>query len=126
MSFPDFPALLLEHGFPPETGEFESISLGFQHEIYNALIHHSPVFREQSRIREQLNVPGEMIRCDLFTYAGDLKTAVPFFYRQWFEELRYENPVREVLILDRAHHSAQIRALTISRCNAMTFCFYIQ
>ena len=72
MSFPDFPALLLEHGFTPETYDFDSNSLGFQHEIYNALIHRSPVFREQSRIREQLNVSGEMIRCDRFTYAGDL------------------------------------------------------
>lgn len=126
MIFPDFAALLQKHGFTSEAYDFDSTTRGFYHEIYNALIHHSPVFRDCSRIRVQLAVSSEMICCDLFTYNGDLHAAILFFYQQWCEELRYENPVREILLLDRENNFAQIRVLTITRSNAMTFCFNIQ
>ncbi|WP_303285320.1 hypothetical protein [Marinobacter sp. SS8-8] len=122
----NFASLLLEHGFTPKTYDFDSTMLGFQHDIFNALIHNDPVFSEQSFIREQLDCPDALLRCELVTQSENLSAAVQHFYARWFEELRYENPVLELLNLEMHKDTASIHVLTISKANAMTFVFTIQ
>ena len=122
----NFASLLLEHGFTPKTYDFDSTMLGFQHDIFNALIHHDPVFSEQSFIREQPDYPDALLRCELVTQSGDLPAAVQHFYARWFEELRYSNSVLELLNLEMHEAAASIHVLTISKANAMTFVFNIQ
>jgi len=121
-----FAALLLEHGFTPKTYDFDSTMLGFQHDIFNALIHNDPVFSEQSFIREQPDCPDALLRCELVTQSEDLSAAVQHFYARWFEELRYSNSVLELLNLEMHEDAASIHVLTISKANAMTFVFNIQ
>lgn len=99
--------------------------LGFHHEIYNALIHDNPVFNSDSRIYQQPESPEALIRCELIT-SEDLDRAASYFYQVWYAELRYENPVLEILDLSRRRTDAAIHALTISAHNAMTFLFTIQ
>ena len=122
----NFASLLLEHGFTPKTYDFDSTMLGFQHDIFNALIHNDPVFSEQSFIREQPDCPDALLRCELVTQSENLSAAVQHFYARWFEELRYENPVLELLNLEMHKDTASIHVLTISKANAMTFVFNIQ
>jgi len=100
--------------------------LGFQHEIYNALIHDDPVFSPYSQVHQQPHSPDAMIRCELLTNTGDLTAAVKHFYDRWMTELRYENPVVERLNLNRSQDVVTIHALTISEHNAMTFQFTIK
>lgn len=121
----NFASLLLEHGFNPKTYDFDSTMLGFQHDIFNALIHNDPVFSEQSFIREQPDCPDALLRCELVTQSDDLSAAVQHFYARWIEELRYENPVLELLNLEMHEDAASIHVLTISKANAMTFVFNI-
>ena len=122
----NFAALLLEHGFTPKTYDFDSTMLGFQHDIFNALIHNDQVFSEQSFIREQPDCPDALLRCELVTQSDDLSAAVQHFYARWFEELRYSNSVLELLNLEMHEDAASIHVLTISKANAMTFVFNIQ
>ena len=121
-----FAALLLEHGFTPKTYDFDSTMLGFQHDIFNALIHNDPVFSEQSFIREQPDCHDALLRCELVSKSDDLSAVVQHFYVRWFEEIRYENPVLELLNLKMHEDAASIHVLTISKANAMTFVFNIQ
>jgi len=99
--------------------------LGFHHEIYNALIHDNPVFNSNSRIYQQSESPEALIRCELIP-PEDLDRAASYFYQVWYAELRYENPVLEILNLSRRRKGAVIHALIISPHNAMTFLFTIQ
>nr|WP_289109139.1 hypothetical protein [uncultured Halomonas sp.] len=66
------------------------------------------------------------MRCGLIAESGDLASAVQHFYARWFEELRYENPVLELLNLEMREDVASIHVLTITKANAMTFVFNIQ
>lgn len=120
-----FPAILVEHGFDPDEYDFQATALGFHHDIYNALIHGSSVFNDQSRIYHQLHLPDALLRCELVRCAGNAEAAIPHFYQQWVTELRYQYPVREVLDLHQQHHTATVHALLISQHNAMTFEFNI-
>src|SRR5690554_2007679 len=121
----NFASLLLEHGFTPKIYDFDSTMLGFQHDIFNALIHNDPVFSEQSFICEQPDCPDALLCCELVTKSDNLSAAVQHFYARWFEELRYENPVLELLNLAMHKDTASIHVLTISKANAMTFVFNI-
>src|SRR5690554_653760 len=122
----NFASLLLDHGFTPKTYDFDATMLGFQHDIFNTLIHNDPVFSEQSFIREQLDCLAALLRCELVTQSENLSAAVRHFYARWFEELRYENPVLELLNLEMHKDTASIHVLTISKADAMTFVFNIQ
>ena len=122
----DFASLLLEHGFTRKTYDFDSTMLGFQHDIFNALIHNDSVFSEQSFIRAQPDCPDALLRCELIAESGDLASAVQHFYERWFEELRYSNSVLELLNLEIHEDVASIQVLTITKANAMTFVFNIQ
>lgn len=126
LNSPDFPTLLVEHGFTPFAYDFASSMLGFVHEIFNTLIHDDPVFSAQSEIYQQPHSPDAFMRCELITRSGDLVTAIQYFHRQWFTELRYQNPLVEILNLDLREGTATINALMISRYNAMTFLFTIK
>ncbi|MBQ0747678.1 MAG: hypothetical protein KBT82_04295 [Marinobacter sp.] len=122
----DFASLLVKHGFTPQTYDFDSTMLGFQHDIFNALIHNDSVFSEQSLIRAQPDCPDALLRCELIAESGDLASAVQHFYARWFAELRYENPMLELLNLEMREDVASIHVLTITKANAMTFVFNIQ
>lgn len=123
----DFPSILAFHGFHPEIYYFESAIIGFDHDIYNALIHQSPIFdKRQCRITRQWSSPSAFLRCELVTHTGDLVSAVPFFYHQWMTELRYQHPIREIMMLDHKPGIATIQSLLISKHNAMTFLFQIK
>lgn len=121
-----FPAILVEHGFTPITYDFDSTILGFYHDTYNALICRSPVFSEHSKISSQRFSPGAFLRVELLTRSGDLNSALSYFFRQWFAELRYQNPVCEIFDVHRRPLTADIHVLTISEHNAMTFLFSIK
>lgn len=115
-----------KHGFSLQTYDFDSTMLGFQHDIFNALIHDDPVFSPRSTIRQQPRCPSSLICCELITESGDLPAAIQHFYAQWFSELRYENPIVELLNLAVRADAATIHVLTISKRNAMTFLFNIK
>ncbi|MEP3561267.1 MAG: hypothetical protein ABJM19_08480 [Marinobacter sp.] len=123
-----FPAILVEHGFTPVTYDFDSTILGFRHDIYNALIHRSPVFSEDSKITSHRFSPGAFLQVQLMTHAAgsDLDSALSYFFRQWFAELRYQLPVCEIFEVRRNALTADIHALSINEHNAMTFRFSIQ
>tara|TARA_R110002074_G_scaffold236098_1_gene407900 strand:+ start:13834 stop:14286 length:453 start_codon:yes stop_codon:yes gene_type:complete len=123
-----FPAILVEHGFTPVTYDFDSTILGFRHDIYNALIFRSPVFSEDSKITSQCFSPGAFIRVELLIHSGhlDLDVGISFFFRQWFTELRYQLPMCEIFDVRRDALTADIRVLTTSEHNAMTFLFSIK
>lgn len=121
-----FPAILVEHGFTPTTYDFDSTIQGFCHDSYNALVYCSPLFSEHSKITPQWNALGALLRVELLIHSGNLETALSYFFCQWFVELRYQNPVVEIFEIHRNALTADIRALTISDHNAMTFHFSIQ
>lgn len=121
-----FSEILVEHGFLPYSYDFAATALGFQHEIFNVLIHENPVFNADSRIHEQLHTPNAMLRCELVTRTGDLTTAIPYFYQQWFRELRYPNSVLQTINLNQNADTATFEILTMSQHNAMTFLFTIK
>lgn len=123
-----FPAILVEHGFTPITYDFDSTILGFRHDIYNALIFRSPVFSEQSKITSQRFSPGAFLRVELLIHSGhlDLNSALSYFFRQWFAELRYQLPVCEIFDVRRDALTADIRVITNSVHNAMTFLFEVR
>jgi hypothetical protein len=123
-----FPAILVEHGFTPITYDFDSTISGFIHDIYNAFIFRSPVFSEDSKITSQRFSPGAFIRVELLIHFGhlDLNSALSYFFRQWFVELRYQLPVCEIFDIRRDALTADIRVLTTSQHNAMTFLFEVR
>ncbi|MCK0165791.1 hypothetical protein [Marinobacter sp. S6332] len=120
-----FSELLIAYGFMPFAHDFASTALGFHHEIFNVLIHDNPVFTTDSTIHEQLDTPDAMLHCDLMTDADDFSTVIPYFYKRWFKELRYCNPVLQIINLDQRANSTTFNILTMSQHNAMTFVFNV-
>ena len=121
-----FSEILVEHGFLPYSYDFAATALGFQHEIFNVLIHDDPVFTTDSSIHEQLCTPDAMLRCELVTRPGDLTAGIAYFYQQWFRELRYSAPVLQIINLNQNADTATFEILTMSQHNAMTFLFTIK
>jgi hypothetical protein len=121
-----FPAILVDYGFTPVTYDFDSTILGFRHDIYNALVYQSPIFSEHSKIISQRFSPGAFLRIELLIHSGDLNSALSYFFTQWFAELRYQLPVCEIFDVHRDALTADIRLLTTTEHNAMTFLFSIK
>lgn len=123
----DFHSIVTAYGFTRESYDFESTIIGFDYDIRFSLFDTKTIFdTDRSRIYRQWDKPSAFLRCELVTLAGDVDTAVRFFYRHWLTEIRYERPVREIIDVQQCDDSAIIHALTISQSNAMTMLFNIK
>lgn len=123
----DFYSIISDHGFTLDRYDFESTIAGFDHDIHFALLNDRSVFDiDRSRSYRQWDDPNAFVRADLVTRGGDVAAGVRFFQQRWSTELRYENPVREIIDLRQSTTTATIRVLTISQHNAMTLLFNIK
>jgi len=115
------------YGFTPECYDFESTIIGFDYDLQFAFFDTSTCFDiNKCHIYRQWDNPNAFIRCELVTNDGDIDAGVQFFYHRWLTELRYENPVREIIDVQRFNQSAKINVLTISEHNAMTHLIIIK
>ena len=121
----DFKSIMVSHGFTVDCYDFESAIIGFTHDISFSLFDTTTIFDvDQSQIIRQWDNPKAFIRAELVT-SGSIDDAVRFFHDRWLSELRYENPVREIIDVCRSPYSALIHVLTIGQYNAMTLQFNI-
>jgi len=122
----DFESILTTHGFTRINYEFNLTIVGWSYDIEFAFFDSESCFDiNQCKIIRQWDDPNAFIRCELVTHAGDIPTAIKFFNQQWCSELRYENPIREIVDKQISYSSATIHVLTISQHNAMTLLFTI-
>lgn len=125
MSF-DFSSILIQHGFTRETYDFPSTIIGFDYDIQFALFDTNTCFDvDRSEIYRQWNNPDAFVHCDLVTINQDIDSALHFFHQRWATELRYQNPVREIIDVQIIKQLINIHVLTISTHNAMTLQFTI-
>ena len=52
--------------------------------------------------------------------SGDIDAAIQHFHQRWRSELQYQNPIREIIDVQKHNNTATIQVLTISKYNAMT------
>lgn len=122
----DFPSILSDHGFTADRYDFESTIIGFDYDIQFALFDRDSLFDFQhSRIFRQWNTLEALIRTDLKIKTGDIDSAVKFFLLRWMSELRYANPVREVIRLYQSPYATRIHVLSITSHNAITLLFNV-
>ncbi|UZE97228.1 hypothetical protein [Alkalimarinus alittae] len=123
----NFESILISHGFTPDRYDFESTIIGFDYDLHISLFDSHTCFDvDKCSTYRQWNQPNEYLRADLITLTGDVDAGIQFFYQRWCTELRYQNPVREVIDVQRLKQSAAIHVLTVSQHNAMTLLFNIK
>jgi len=117
----NFNTILTRHGFIASTYDFDSTILGWSHDLHSALLDSESIFDiDQCEIFQNLDQPNEYLRVELVTINNDIDAGVQFFYHRWLTELRYENPIREIIDVQRLDQYVTIQVLTISQHNAMT------
>ena len=117
----DFESILTIHGFTSANYDFNLTIIGWSYDLEFAFFDSESCFDiNRCKIIRKRDNPNAFIRCDLVTHSGDISTAIQFFDQQWRNELRYENPVREIVDKQIYQSSATIHVLTISQHNAMT------
>jgi len=121
----DFHSILTAHGFNRESYDFESTIVGFDYDVQFSLFAKTVFDIDQSRMYRQWDNLNALLRCELVACNGDVQAAVRFFHHRWITELRYQNPVREIIDVQQRDQSASIHVLTISKHNAMTLLFNI-
>ncbi len=121
----DFSSILSDHGFTADRYDFESTIIGFDYDIQFAFSDSNIFDFSRSRIFRQWSNPNAYIRADLKIKTGDINTGVACFNQRWSTELRYQNPVFEVVEVVPFDRFASIHVLTISQHNAMTLMFNI-
>ncbi len=117
----DFSSILIDHSFAPDLYDFESTIIGFDYELYSALLGSMTVFDvDRSRIYRQFNIPSAYVRADLVRKKYCIDRAVRFFLQRWRDELRYLNPICEIIEIYEFSTSASIHVLSITKSNAIT------
>ena len=123
----DFHSILNDYGFSADNYDFESTIIGFSQDIFAALLDAESCFDgDQCRVLRQWDDRNAHIRCELVTRDHNIQSAMEFFDQQWVRQLRYENPVCEVIIKRVDDQRATIQVLCISKHNAITMMFSIQ
>jgi len=117
----DFSSILIDHGFTDDLYDFESTIIGFDYELYSALLGNLTVFHaDRSRIYRQYDNPSAFVRADLVRKRYCIDRAIKFFLQRWRDELRYINPVCEIIEIYESSTSASIHVLSITNSNAIT------
>jgi len=117
----NFNTILTSYGFITSTYDFDSTTLGWLHDLHNALLDSETIFDiDQCQIIQNLDNPNAFIRCELVTINNDIDAGIEFFHQRWRSELQYQNPVREIIDVQQRNDTATIQVLTISKDNAMT------
>lgn len=120
----NFQSLLSDHGFTPNSYDFESTIIGWSYDIEFALFDsESPFDFQKSQIIRCWDDHEAYIHTKLFPVNGDISSATRFLLDRWYSELRYDNPVLEVVNVQRSPIQSVARMLTITKSNAMTLKF---
>jgi len=123
----DFQIIMASHGFTDDTYDFDSTIAGFDYDIHFVLLDENSIFDvDRSQLFRQWNNPSELVRVELLTLDGNLEKGLRFFHKKWLNELRYQNPVKEITDIFRSADSIVIRVLMISQHNAITLLFNIR
>lgn len=122
----DFQSIMASHGFTVDRYDFESTIIGFDYDIYFSLFSDlTPFDVDRSRIYRQFDTPHAFLRVNLVRARYSIDRAVRFFQQRWRDDLRYLNPVCEIIETYQSENSARIHVLTISEKNAVTILFDI-
>ena len=122
----DFQSIMIDHGFTADRYDFESTIIGFDYDIHSALLDSmTPFDVQRSRIYRQFNNPFAFLQVDLVRVRYSIDRAIKFFLLRWRDELRYLNPVCEIIEIYESDSSASIHVLTITEKNAITILFNI-
>ena len=122
----DFNSILNDYGFSADNYDFESTIIGFSYDIESALWGSDSIFvQDQCQIIRNWDDPSAYIHAHLVTVDGDVEHGTKYLLHRWKTEIRYGNPVVEVIDTRCSGIQTVIRILTITNSNAMTLKFTI-
>ena len=122
----NFQSQLSDHGFTPNSYDFESTIIGWSWDIEFALFSQSPFDFQKCQIIRCWDSPEAYLHTVLVPVDGDIAGAKRFLLDRWNSELRYENPVMEVLVCQSSPIQSVLQMLTITKSNAMTLKFTVR
>lgn len=118
----DFRPIMTAYGFAVVDAEMLSTIAGFSHDLSNALLTNG-VFDPRSKITHHPDHLNNLIRCDLICASGTLSNSLDYFFDRWMSDLRYENPVREIIDTRTTPKAITIQILLVGRKTAITLLF---
>lgn len=117
----DFSSILEYYGFTRDTYDFESSVIGFDYDVHTVLLGSmTPFDINRSRIYRQFECPSALIRAEIVIKRYCIDRAIKFFLQRWRTELRYLNPICEIIEIYESSDSASIHVLSITETNAIT------
>ena len=123
----NFQSLLCDQGYTPKSYDFESTIIGWSFDIDFTLFDSaSPFDLNLSQVIRCWNSPEAYIHTVLVPTDGDIAGATRFLLNRWCSELRYSNPMLEIINVQSNRIQSVVRMLTITNSNAITLKFTVR